>query len=297
MHAWLDGNNERAGLAAALAGVPRIIISGRNMNPTHFAYYRPYMEPAYRALLSIPQVTMLNNCLAGSNDYAVWLGIDQNRIRVIHNGINFVTQSRHSAGATAALRQSLSLDSDAFVVGGVFRFAAEKRPLLWLQTAAEIAGRLANARFVIFGHGEMRAEMEKSVQDLGLGTRLIFAGVTEDILRALSVMDVLLLTSIVEGLPNVVLEAQWVGTPVVGTRAGGIAEAVEPGVSGWIVEPASPAELADRVLWLHNHPIERATARARGPALVKRKFGIGRMIDETLDVYELPHSSARAIIN
>ncbi len=48
VHAWLDWDNVRAGIAAVLAGVPTIILSGRNLNPKHFQFYRPYMDAAYR---------------------------------------------------------------------------------------------------------------------------------------------------------------------------------------------------------------------------------------------------------
>ena len=287
VHAWLDGNNERAGLAAALAGVPNIIVSGRNMNPTHFPFYEPYMANAYRSLLELPQVTMLNNSQAGRDDYAEWLGIPPSRIRVLYNGVDLGEQSRPPADQAAEIRRKLGLREDAFVVGGVFRFAAEKRPILWIETAKQIAERLPNAQFILFGHGELRSEMETAVQRLDLASRLIFAGVTNDILQAISTMDVLLLTSRVEGVPNVVLEAQWMGVPVVATEAGGTAEALEQGVSGWMVDPPAAGGLAERIIWLNENPQARAAVETRGPAFVRQRFGLESMLDQTLKVYRM----------
>lgn len=285
VHSWLDGNNERAGMAAALAGVPRIVVSGRNVNPTHFAFYQPYMDATYKALLDLPQVTMINNSEAGRDDYAEWLGIDRRRIGVVYNGIDLPDRSRPSEERKKEIRRKLSLDPDAFVTGGVFRFAPEKRPLLWIETAAEVARVIPEAQFILFGLGDMRPQMEELVRERGLVDRLVFAGVTPEILDAISVMDVFLLSSAAEGVPNVVLEAQWVGTPVVATRAGGTAEAVEIGSTGWIVESPSADELAACIRRLHANPEERLKARTRGQAFVKKRFSVEQMLAKTLDVY------------
>src|SRR5262249_23201346 len=61
VHAWLDWSNVRAGLAAVLAGVPRIILAGRNLNPGHFFFDAPYFQPAYQALAEHSQVLFINN--------------------------------------------------------------------------------------------------------------------------------------------------------------------------------------------------------------------------------------------
>lgn len=121
VHAWLDWDNVRSGLAAALAGVPRIILSGRNLNPSHFALYQPYMDPAYRLLARRDNVTLINNSRAGADDYADWIGIPRERIRVVHNGVDLGDRTRASDDSAKALRTTLGIPGDAFVVGGVFR--------------------------------------------------------------------------------------------------------------------------------------------------------------------------------
>jgi glycosyltransferase involved in cell wall biosynthesis len=206
---------------------------------------------------------------------------------VIYNGIDFGARERSSSAEIADIRRSLGIDVSAFVVGGVWRFSPEKRPILWIETAAEVARVLPNARFVIYGRGDMKEEIEHAILRLGLKDRVILAGITPDVLPVLSMMDVLLTTSAQEGLPNVVLEAQWVGTPVVATDAGGTAEALEDGVTGWIVAPATAADLARQIKRLHAHPERRAAVHVNGPELVKRRFSVNRMVEETLESYQL----------
>jgi glycosyltransferase involved in cell wall biosynthesis len=207
------------------------------------------------------------------------------RVAVVHNAIDFGDRTRLPAPEVAARRAALGLPEDAFVVGGVFRLDEEKRPLLWLHTAALVANAVPRACFVVFGQGPLREKMQKAAEREGIAERLVMPGVTDDVLAAMSMMDVFLLASSGEGLPNVVLEAQWVGTPVVATDVGGTAEALDPGVTGWAIRTDAAEELAARVAWLHEHPEAVEQARSRGPAFVREKFGVARMVADTLRVY------------
>jgi glycosyltransferase involved in cell wall biosynthesis len=285
VHAWLDWDNVRSGLAAALAGVPRIVLSGRNINPSHFALYQPYMDPAYRVLSRHDNVTFVNNSRAGANDYADWIGIPRERIRVVHNGVDAGAWTRASDGITKALRATLGIPDDAFVVGGVFRLEAEKRPFLWIDTAVSIAQHLPGAWFVIFGQGSLREQIRTASVRSGISDRLVIPGLTEDVLSVMSAIDVLLLTSSGEGLPNVLLEAQSSGTPVVTTDVGGAGEAIDPCETGWAIASGRADDLAQQVVWLYAHPEVRSAVRDRGPAFVRRQFGVERMVCETAALY------------
>jgi glycosyltransferase involved in cell wall biosynthesis len=285
VHAFLDWSSVRAGMAAALAGVPRIVLSGRNVNPSHFALYQRYMDPVYQTLAERPEVSLVNNSEAGARDYEGWLGLPRGRIGILRNGVDFGGTARASPAAIAAIRATLGVPDGATLVGGVFRLFPEKRPMLWVDAAAEIARRDKTVRFVIYGQGVLEHDLRGHIRACGLEDRLMLAGVTGDVLAVLSALDVFMLTSFKEGTPNVVLEAQWVGTPVVAVEAGGTREALEPGRTGWIVDPATPAALADRVSRLLADPDLRAACRSTGPAFVEARFGLGRMVDETLAAY------------
>jgi len=84
-----------------------------------------------------------------------------------------------------------------------------------------------DAWFVLFAQGILQPEMAKAARDFGLTHRLLLPGIVDDVLQLMRSLDVFLLTSHGEGVLNVVLEAQWAGTPVVATKAGGVAEALE----------------------------------------------------------------------
>jgi glycosyltransferase involved in cell wall biosynthesis len=135
---------------------PRVVISGRNINPSHFALHQPYMDPAYRILAQLPSVTIINNSRAGADDYADWIGIPRDRIRVVYTGVDFGDRSRLSPSECAALRTVLKIPEGRFLIGGVFRLEEEKRPILWVQTAALLARQVPNMHFVMFGQGRMQ---------------------------------------------------------------------------------------------------------------------------------------------
>jgi glycosyltransferase involved in cell wall biosynthesis len=285
VHAWQDPASIAAAYAARIVGVPRVIVSGRNLSPPNFAYYRPYMTDAYREVASIPEIVMLNNSAAGAADYAIWLGLPGNRLQVLRNGVDPAASAPPPAGTRERLRAALGIPETAPVVGSIFRFYEEKRPLLWAEVAALIGAARPDCHFVIIGTGPLHGAVLKRAQKGGFADRMHCPGPSSETAAYLSLFDVFLLTSRAEGTPNVVLEASLAGVPVVATAAGGSAEAVDDGVSGVLVRDDSAAMIAARVIEVLDDPKWRERARTAGPAFVQRLFGEERMLDETLALY------------
>jgi glycosyltransferase involved in cell wall biosynthesis len=290
VHAWLDWANIRAGIAAVLAGVPRTLLSGRNVNPSGFFFHEAAMRPAYRALLARPEVAFVNNSLAGARDYARWLDLPPERIGVVRNGFD-LPPAEPARGE--AERRRLGVPEGALLVGSMFRFQPEKRIALWLDAAAALRARHPAAVFALYGVGPLLPELRRHAAALGLEAQLILPGLTRDPLAAMGAMDVFLLTSEAEGTPNVLIEAQWAGTPVVATAGGGVAETLLPGETGILVEHAEPAAIAEAVLTAAA-PEWRERARTAGPAFVAAHFGLARMIEETLALYGFGGAQAAA---
>ena len=98
-------------------------------------------------------------------------------------------------------------------------------------------------------------------------------------------LDVLLLTSRFEGTPNVLIEAQAAGVPVVAPDVGGMSEALLNGVTGILVGNRRASSLASAVLEILDDPGWRKRAATQGPGFVSKKFGHQRMIDDTIAAY------------
>lgn len=286
VHIWLDQMNVTAGLAALLTGVPKILLSCRSLAPTNFAFNQPYMRPIYKFLAQFPQVTFLNNSKAGATDYRRWLGTPAMSIKVIRNGFDF--SKSPSTTELARLREDyrhkLGIPQSSRLIGVVMRISEEKRPWLWVEIAQHVAARIPRAHFLVVGDGPLRAQVETKAHKVLPGA-VHFPGHEKYVMEVLAAMDMFLLTSRVEGLPNVLIEAQAVGIPVVSFDVGGAREAMNHPHTGWLLESADAKEIAARIVKLLSDDLWMTQASHLGPEFVRKRFGRGRMIKETLDVY------------
>jgi len=286
VHLWQDETSIRHTISALIAGVLHIVVSGRNLNPTHFSYYRPYQGAAYLAMRNKPRVVFSNNSHAGARNYADWLGIDASTIHVVHNGLDFSSWPAFDECERQNVRETLGISPGAPFVLGIFRLSEEKQPLLWIETAAEALKLRPDLHFAIAGEGHMRDAVEAQIAKLGLGARIKLLGEQKNVSSLYMASDAFMLVSAQEGLPNVLLEAQWYGRPVLTTRAGGAPEAVDPDVTGRISDAESASGLASVLLGILGDETLYKNAITAGPAFVKRAFGVDRMVDETLRLYQ-----------
>lgn len=293
VHIWLDETNIKAGLASVALKIPKIILNTRSLPPNHFTLHQPYMRESYRWLLKQPGVVLLNNSKAGARAYEQWLDLPKGHIRVIHNGfdLNTARQGR-SDDCRQKYRKHHHIPPDVPLVGTVIRLTEEKRPLLWVDIAAHVRRALPGAHFLVVGDGLLRVKFEDRVSTWGLSEVVHIVGYERDVLSAIAAMDLFLLTSRAEGLPNVLLEAQAMGVPVVTTDAGGAKEAVDHGHSGWILEHDDPQHAGMVIAQLLRDLKWRKKAFHHAQRLVKSRFGIDRMVNETLAVYS-PHIQDR----
>jgi glycosyltransferase involved in cell wall biosynthesis len=285
VHAWLDETNIKAGIAAVLVGVPKVVLSTRSVAPSHFALYQPYMRGGYRLLAGHRRVQILNNSRAGAADYCCWLGIDPAVIGVLHNGLLMDELRRPTDAELRDWTAEVGIPQGRPVVGTVLRFSEEKQPLLWVRTAALVSRTRPDVCFLMVGDGPLLGDARALAARLGIGERLITPGRVRRPALPIAAMDVFMLTSRMEGLPNVLLEAQALGVPVVTTSVGGAPETLEDGVTGWAVKSRSPRQLARRINAVLDDAQWRARARERAPAFVQEAYGLERMLDETASVY------------
>jgi glycosyltransferase involved in cell wall biosynthesis len=292
VHIWLDDMNVIAGLAALLAGVPRIILSCRSLSPTHFALNKHYMRPAYRLLAKFPNVTFLNNSDAGAADYSRWLGIERVSIRVVRNGFDFsgLPPLRELLKLRNEYRRFLGIPIDAPVVGVIMRVAEEKRPFLWIEIARRIAKKSSDSNFLMVGNGAL-CEQVKSVALSALPGKIFFPGYEVNVAMAIASMDVFLLTSRAEGLPNVLIEAQAIGVPPVAIDVGGVSETMVDGKTGVLLKTSNADVAAEKVVDLLSDRDAYRITSFKAREFVRSSFDVNRMIDQTLSVYRLMETS------
>lgn len=158
-----------------------------------------------------------------------------------------------------------------------------------IKAVSEVIGLVPNFRVLVVGDvpGTQRGYYEGLLEmrrSLGLEDTLLFLGRRDDIPDILAASDIFVLPSIAEGTPISILEAMAMGKPIVATRVGAVDEQVADGVNGFLVEPASPTELAGRMveLALNQHLRE---SMGRASVNLASKFSLERCVMEHFRIY------------
>ena len=170
------------------------------------------------------------------------------------------------------LRRELGVDSATPIVGMIACLKPQKAPLTFVRAAALVAARLPHMHFFIAGDGELRGAVENAIVEHGLQRRFHLLGWRRDVPRLLDASDVLVLTSLWEGLPRVALQAMAAAKPLVAAAVDGIPEAVVDGVTGYLLSPDDVSGFAERVERLICRPDLR---RSMGAAAHARLAAFG----------------------
>jgi glycosyltransferase involved in cell wall biosynthesis/GT2 family glycosyltransferase len=173
-------------------------------------------------------------------------GVAPSRVVHIENGIDPAPFAAALA-AREETRGGLGVAPGERLLLWVGRFAPEKRPGLFVSALRDLGD--TSIRGAMVGEGPLEGEVDAAIAAAGLGPRMQRLGHRgrEEVARLLGAADLLVLTSAVEGLPLIVLEAQAAGCPVVATDVGDIRSVVRPGATGALVDPGRSQELAPAI--------------------------------------------------
>lgn len=260
-----------AQVAARLAA-PRVIVTHHTPQlPRHDAL-------AGRAWLRLGWLAATDVVYTSESDRRADEGRLPGRLRshVIYYGIDL---ERFSAAPPALERTGVRW------IGNVARLAPQKGQRHLVEAAPLVLARYPEARFVLVGDGELRAELEQQVRAAGLEAQFLFTGARTDVPELLASLDVFVLPSYFEGLCYAVIEAQAAGVPVVATAVGGVGENVVPGETGVLCEPGDAGSLAEGILSLLDQPEEASRLATEARRRVFARYARSRMVAETVALY------------
>ena len=284
VQAWQDATGVLGAIAALLTGVPRVVINTRSLAPDHkIGRERPYLRQVYRELLQLPQVTLSNNSRTGADDYRRWLDMPDLVIPVVPNGLDLDARDSNPEDV-AETCASLGIAPETPVIGGVMRLTEEKQPYLWLETVAGLLETRREFHAVLVGDGPMRWGMAEWIANCRLDGRIHLVGHKKNVQDWYALFRILILTSRIEGTPNVLIEAQAQGVPVVTTNAGGARHTLEDGVTGHLVKVHTAPALAAAAARLLDDVEGAAARREACRAFAQANFGAPAMIARTLGV-------------
>lgn len=260
---FLFGFDYAANVAARRAGVA-VVISSRRERAT---WRRPrHLWLQRRANRLVDAIVVNSHAVA---EYAAAQEGEQlDRYTIVYNAV--------AAGADSEdekdVRIQLTVPESAPLVGMVANFSPDKDHELFIAMAEAVRQRRPDAHFVLIGDGPRRAAIQRLVVDRGIADAFRFVGSEDEIGRYYRAMDVVVLCSRTEGLPNVLLEAMVRGRPVVAASVGGIPEIVSDRVTGRLIASRTPDDFAEAVLEILEHPGEAEQMGQRAAIYTRDRF-------------------------
>ncbi|MBX3436809.1 MAG: glycosyltransferase [Planctomycetaceae bacterium] len=198
------------------------------------------------------------------------LGYRDDQLTVVPNGVDI---ERFTAASPANL-SVFGIPPEARTVLSIGRLHPQKgqRDLIAAFDRCVRSGHTLDAHLLIVGDGPDRAALEDDVRSRGLGGRVHFAGWQPEVAPLLRAADLFVLSSLWEGMPNVLLEAMAAGRPCVATDVEGVGELVIDGETGLLVRPSAAEMLSDAITRLLQDDDLATRLAATGQQRVREKF-------------------------
>ncbi|MFA5339146.1 MAG: glycosyltransferase family 4 protein [Candidatus Omnitrophota bacterium] len=170
-------------------------------------------------------------------------------------------------------------------VGIVGRLTPEKGHVFFLKAAELINKQRSNIKFIIAGQGYLKNELSVLIEKNGLAANTELTGAFKDISDIMCRIDILVLSSLTEGAPLVLLEGMAYGKPVVAANVGGVSELVVEGKTGFLVAPKDPEALADAILKLAGDTQMRKRFAEAAINRFTERYSSGKLIPEIESIY------------
>jgi len=273
------------GCAAWLAGIPHVI----TMHGSRYYAGRLQRRLALRAAISRSGSTIaVSHQLAShlAND----LRVRGDRIGMIPNGVRPVAPPPRAT----SLREELGLTPEDRLIIAIGNLYPVKGHRYLVDAVALLASRHPRLHVAIAGRGDQAGALVDRAQSHRIADRVHLLGLRSDVGSVLAAADGFVLPSLSEGLPLALLEAMFAGRPIVATRVGEVASALDNGEAGILVAPGDALALGAGIdVLLTNPGLARALAeQARRRA--EAEYGIAQMVDRYRGVYAQLAAGARA---
>jgi glycosyltransferase involved in cell wall biosynthesis len=286
----IHGHSTKAGLLARLisAVYPALCVytphAPQTMNPEQSALrFNAYRW--YERLLS----SMTNRLIAVSEEekqHLKELGIREEKIEVVHNGLTPQGIDQGELARRSAFRAKWNIPSDAVCIGFLGRLVPQKNPELMLRAFSCLPrGVRSKAVLALVGSGSLNSPLIKLADQTGITENIRWVQGRDATPGIMCMFDVFALTSRYEGFPYVLLEAMMGGLPSVATHVGGTQALIADQENGFLVRDRTPEAFAARLCLL----IEQKRLREQQSLAARKRaaqFSVRAMVEGTLRVYE-----------
>jgi len=217
-------------------------------------------------------------------------GIAPSRGTVIYDGIDVPPP----VDDMEALRAELRIDASDFVIANIGRIDTWKGHDVFVRAVASLVPRIPRIKGIIAGEvsdiarrAGFDVDLHQLVEELGIGSHVVFAGFRTDVPRLMAAADVVVHSATEpEPFGRVIAEGMIAGRPVIATNAGGVPEIIDDRESGLLVPCGDVTAMADAMAYLHDHPTEARSLAEEGRRRAIERFAPARFASEMMAVYD-----------
>lgn len=211
-------------------------------------------------------------------------GVPRSRCLLLKNGIDLDEFRRRKSIAQA--KAESGIPQDRLLIGAAGRLSSEKGFDLLIDSLKSLLDNHLPLSLMIFGEGKEQQALQHKIDATGYSDHIQLMGFQSDLRPYYEAMDAFVLSSLREGLPNVVLEAMAMEVPVLATRIAGIPKLIEHEVNGYIVEPGSVSELENGLRLLMQDEVRRQRYSRNGRVTVETNCSFSKRMSMLAEVYD-----------
>lgn len=211
-------------------------------------------------------------------------GVPRSRCLLLENGIDVTDFQRRQSVEQAKV--ALGIPADQLLVGAVGRLSAEKGFDLLIQGINLLIKQGMRLNLMIFGEGNEKVNLQKLIDESGQSDHIKLMGFRTDLRPCYEAMDLFVLSSLREGLPNVVLEAMAMDVPVLSTKVAGIPRLIQHDVNGYLIDPGSIEALKTGLVTLLKDDSLRTRYQHAARLTVETRFSFAKRMEKLCSLYD-----------
>ena len=276
--------------AAYLGGTAARISGARSIVHVRDIHLSPFASPRKARLLGRLSDAIVAVSSATRESIVTASPFLAAKTKVIYNGIDL----KKLDGLPARdVRPELGIEKETVLIGSVGLLHPAKGPDILIRAAARLKRSFPSLKALIVGDVLLerdepyKKELEQLARTEHIGDIVVFTGFRADVFDLMRALDILVHPAVYpDPLPRALLEAGALRRPIVATDVGGVAEIVEHGRSGLLVEPGNPEALAAAVASLLNDRAKAAALAAEARRKVERDFSLEKHTEKMMALYE-----------
>ncbi|MBN1292795.1 MAG: glycosyltransferase, partial [Candidatus Latescibacteria bacterium] len=267
-------------VAATVVKVPKILFCIRTVNPSYgWTGIGPLLYKAHKKMIPYIDGVIVNSTLL-QRDYAEWMNIPVNKVRVCANGIETHPLSpKERSISRKKIRNQYKIYEEAIIIVNIGRFSKEKGQIVMVKAFEKLINLWPEKKLycLLCGDGPTQNEIKSYVKNNNVHN-VIFTGRISDIHLYLSAVDIFVMPSDFEGMPNAMMEAMSYGLPCVSTNNSGVLDIARDNIEALYVDVGSVEQMFEKLSYLIENPNECKRLGLKSEKRLK-EFSIQKMID------------------